>query len=116
MAIACVACGGQFDYRRTGGVFAARGPDCDYRVIRDRVVEPYEELGTIDIDAFSMRSLPDNEERFREVVGAKVCAAGGDAVIPAIDIYGHWVIGTIIRFNPSECPACTKRASPGGEG
>ena len=105
------ACGGQGEYRKTGGTYAPRGPDCEYRVVRNRVVEPYEELGTIDIDAFSMASLPHNEEHFRKVVGPAVCKAGGHAVIPAIDIYGHWVIGTIIRFHPSECNRCKKPSS-----
>jgi hypothetical protein len=27
-------------------------------------------------------------------------------VIPAVNIYGHWVHGTIIRFNPAECDRC----------
>jgi hypothetical protein len=100
------ACGGQGEYRKTGGTYAPRGPACDYRVIRNRVVEPYEELGVIDIDAFSMKSLPDNEERFRKVVGPTVCAQGGHAVIPTLDIYGHWTHGTVIRFNPAECDRC----------
>lgn len=106
LAIGSVACGGQGEYRKTGGTYAPRGPACDYRVVRHRVMEPYEELGVIDIDAFSMQSLPDNEERFRKVVGPMVCAAGGHAVIPMLDTYGHWTHATVIRFNPSECERC----------
>jgi hypothetical protein len=53
-----------------------------------------------------MKQLPDDEERFRKAVGPKVCALGGEAVIPAVNIYGHWVHGTIIRFNPAECDRC----------
>ena len=100
------ACGGVGEYRKTGGTYAARGPDCDYRVIRNRIVEPYEELGVVVIDAFTVRQLPPNEERFRAVVGEHVCRAGGHAVIPSIDIGGRWVHGTIIRFRPSECDRC----------
>jgi len=113
---ASAACGGQGQYRKTGHTYPARGPACEYRVVRNRVVEPYEELGVIDIDAFSMRSLPDDEERFRKVVGPTVCKAGGHAVIPTLDIYGHWTHGTIIRFNPAECDACDSKspASKGG--
>ena len=101
-----LACGGVGEYRKTGGTYAARGPACDYRVIRNRIVEPYEELGVIDLDAFTMKQLPDNEERFRKVVGPMVCASGGHAVIASLDIYGHWVHGTIIRFNPAQCDRC----------
>jgi hypothetical protein len=101
-----VACGGVGEYRKTGGTYAGRGPSCEYRVIRNRIVEPYEELGVIDIDAFSMQQLPDDEERFRKLVGPFVCAQGGQAVIPTLDIYGHWTHGTIIRFNPAECDRC----------
>ncbi len=101
-----LACGGVGEYRKTGGTYAARGPACDYRVIRNRIVEPYEELGVIDLDAFTMKQLPDNEERFRRVVGPIVCSAGGHAVIASLDIYGHWVHGTIIRFNPAQCDRC----------
>ena len=79
-------------------------------------MEPYEELGVIDIDAFSMRSLPDDEERFREVVGPTVCKAGGHAVIPTLDLYGHWTHGTIIRFNPGECQACDSKRPAGNGG
>jgi len=89
-----------------GGIYAARGPSCEYRVIRNRIVEPYEELGVIDIDAFSVGQLPDDEERFRKVVGPTVCAVGGDAVIPGMNASGRWVHGTVIRFNPSECARC----------
>jgi len=111
-----LGCGGTGEYRKTGGTYAPRGPACDYRVIRNRVVEPYEELGVIDIDAFSMKSLPDNEDRFRKVVGPTVCATGGHAVIPTLNIHGHWVHGTIIRFNPSECVGCGPKSATGGGG
>lgn len=101
-----MGCGGSGEFRKTGGTYAARGPDCDYRVIRNRIVEPYEELGVVDIDAFSVRQLPSNEERFRKAVGDYVCNAGGHAVIPSINMQGRWVHGTIIRFRPSECLRC----------
>ncbi len=104
--VVLVACGGSGEYRKTGGTYAARGPDCDFRVIRNRIVEPYEELGVVDIDAFSVRQLPPNEERFRKVVGKHVCMSGGHAVIPTINMQGRWVHGTIIRFRPAECARC----------
>ena len=106
MLVSLAACGGVGEYRKTGGTYAARGPDCEYRVIRNRIVEPYEELGVIDIDAFSVRQLPSNEERFRKAVGEHVCKAGGHAVIPSINMHGRWVHGTVIRFRPSECVRC----------
>ncbi len=106
LIISVLGCGGSGEYRKTGGSYAARGPNCEYRVIRNRIIEPYEELGVIDIEAFSVGQLPSNEERFRRVVGGTVCAVGGDAVIPAINTHGRWVHGTVIRFNPSECDRC----------
>jgi hypothetical protein len=116
LATGLVACGGVGEYRKTGGTYAARGPACDYRVIRNRIVEPYEEVGVIDIDAFSMKQLPNDEERFRKVVGPTVCAAGGHAVIPTLDMHRRWVHGTIIRFNPSQCAACEPKSAKGEEG
>ncbi|MGB5367194.1 MAG: hypothetical protein WBN14_13105 [Polyangiales bacterium] len=104
--LSVIACGGAGEVRRTGGTFAARGPGCEYRVIRNRIVEPYEEVGVVDIDAFSVRQLPPSEERFRKVVNQFVCGLGGHAVIPTIDMHGRWVHGTIIRFRPSECDRC----------
>lgn len=104
--VSLAACGGVGEYRKTGGTYAARGPDCDYRVIRNRIVEPYEEVGLIDVEAFTVRQLPPNEERFRQVVGEHVCRAGGHAIIPSIDVAGRWVHGTVIRFRPSECDRC----------
>jgi hypothetical protein len=114
--IGLIACGGSGEYRKTGSTYAPRGPSCDYRVIRNRVIEPYEELGVIDIAAFSMKQLPNDEDRFRKVVGPTVCAAGGHAVLPTINIYGRWVHGTVIRFHPSECSTCepTRPKSGGG--
>ena len=106
LTISLLGCGGSGEYRKTGGTYAARGPDCEYRVIRNRIVEPYEELGVIDIEAFSVGQLPNNEDRFRKAVGDTVCAVGGDAVIPGINVYGRWVHGTVIRFNPAECDRC----------
>ena len=106
VALSLAACGGSGEFRKTGGTYAARGPDCDYRVIRNRIVEPYEEIGVVDIDAFSVRQLPSNEERFRKAVGDYVCNVGGHAVIPSINMLGRWVHGTIIRFRPAECARC----------
>lgn len=116
LAAAGIACGGQAEYRKTGGTYAPRGPACDYRVVRNRIIEPYEELGIIDIDAFSMKQLPNDEERFRKVVGPMVCAAGGHGVIPTLNIHGRWVHGTIIRFNPSQCVGCEPKNATDGEG
>ena len=104
--LALLACGGSGEYRKTGGIYAARGPNCDYRVIRNRIVEPYEELGVIDIESFAVPQLPSNENEFRRVVGDDVCKSGGHAVIPSINMYGRWVHGTIIRFRPAECERC----------
>ncbi|NNE18584.1 MAG: hypothetical protein HKN10_08920 [Myxococcales bacterium] len=58
VVLGLLGCGGSGEYRRTGGTFAARGPDCQYRVIRNRIVEPYKEVGVVDIDAFSVPQLP----------------------------------------------------------
>lgn len=104
--LSLTACGGVGEYRKTGGIYAARGPSCDYRVIRNRIVEPYEELGVIDIDAFSVKQLPSNEGEFRKVVGVHVCKAGGHAVLPSINMVGRWVRGTVVRFRPAECIRC----------
>ena len=106
LVLSLVGCGGSGEYRKTGGTYAARGPNCDYRVIRNRIIEPYEEVGVVDIEAFSVRQLPSNEERFRKVVGDHVCKSGGHAVIPSINMQGRWVHGTIIRFRPSGCQRC----------
>jgi hypothetical protein len=106
LVLSLVGCGGSGEYLKTGGTYAARGPDCDYRVIRNRIVEPYEEVGVVDIEAFSVGQLPSNEERFRKAVDDHVCKAGGHAVIPSINMQGRWVHGTIIRFRPSECQRC----------
>jgi hypothetical protein len=106
LGISVLGCGGQGEVRKTGGTYAGRGPNCEYRVIRNRIMEPYEEIGVIDIDAFSAQQLPNDEERFRKVAGPEVCAMGGDAVIPAINVHGRWVHGTVIRFHPSECHRC----------
>jgi len=106
LALSLVGCGGSGEYLRTGGTYAARGPECDYRVIRNRIVEPYEEVGVVDIEAFAVGQLPNDEDRFRKAVGDHVCKAGGHAVIPSINMHGRWVHGTIIRFRPSECQRC----------
>jgi hypothetical protein len=106
LVLSLVGCGGSGEYRKTGGTYAARGPDCDYRVIRNRIVEPYEEIGVVDIEAFSVPQLPSDEEEFRRTVGRHVCKAGGHAVIPSINMQGRWVHGTIIRFRPSACQRC----------
>jgi hypothetical protein len=104
--LSLVGCGGSGEYRKTGGTYAARGPNCDYRVIRNRIIEPYEEVGVVDIEAFSVPQLPSDEEEFRKAVGDHVCKSGGHAVIPSINMHGRWVHGTIIRFRPSECQRC----------
>ncbi len=116
LATSLLACGGAAEYRKTGSTYAARGPACHYRVIRNRTIEPYEELGVISIDGFSMKQVPNDEEQFRRLVGPIVCAQGGSAVIPTLDIYGRWVFGTVIRFHPSECTGCELKSGIEGEG
>lgn len=109
VCLACLsiaACGGSAEFRRTGGIYAARGPGCEFRVIRNRIVEPYEEIGLIEIDAFSVPQLPASEGEFRKVAGKYVCMSGGHAVVPALDMGGRWVSGTVIRFQPAECDRC----------
>ncbi|MBW2161292.1 MAG: hypothetical protein JRH14_15230 [Deltaproteobacteria bacterium] len=106
LLLSLVGCGGSGEYRKTGGTYAARGPNCDYRVIRNRIIEPYEEIGVVDIEAFSVGQLPSNEGEFRKTVGDHVCKSGGHAVIPSINMQGRWVHGTIIRFRPSGCQRC----------
>ena len=106
LALSLVGCGGSAEYRKTGGTYAARGPNCDYRVIRNRIIEPYEEVGVVEIEAFSVPQLPSDEEEFRKVVGDHVCKAGGHAVIPSLNMHGRWVHGTIIRFRPAGCQRC----------
>jgi len=115
LAFSLFGCGGSGEFRRTGGAYAARGPDCEYRVIRNRIVEPYEEVGVVDIEAFSVPQLPMNEDEFRKIVGKYVCRSGGHAVIPSINMHGRWVHGTVIRFGPSECLRCRTEGIMRGE-
>mgnify|MGYP001557235479 CR=1 FL=1 len=76
MLVTLGACGGVGEYRPMGGTYAARGPGCDYRVIRNRIVEPYEEIGVIDIEAFTVRQFPPTRSvSARSLV--RTCAAQG---------------------------------------
>ena len=106
LLVLSLGCGGSGEYRKTGGTYAARGPDCDYRVIRNRIVEPYEEVGSSTSTHSPSGSSRATRKRFRKALGDHVCKSGGHAVIPSINMQGRWVHGTIIRFRPSECQRC----------
>lgn len=71
---------------------------CRVTVFRQRPARDYEVIGVIDIEAFSVRSIPRNEGSFRTEVAPKVCRAGGDAVIPGINGDGRYIQGTVVRW------------------
>lgn len=110
LAVFCVqGCGAATGYKQTGSVYPARGPNCEFQVLRDPVLEPYEEIGVIEVEAFHAKAVPNSDSDFHKVVAFKVCKAGGHAVIPAINNRGRYILGRVIRFQPRQCDDCEEK-------
>lgn len=110
------ACGPASTFTPREGVCQARPSGCDFEVIASRTERDYQVVGTVDLDAFSVRHLPNGEAAFREAVGPAVCRAGGDAVIPGITGDGRYVLASVVKWvdGSATAPACTRRERSSG--
>jgi hypothetical protein len=75
-----------------------RNHGCSFDVVDVGPVPPLREIGVIDIDAFSIRGLPRDEASFRRLIAKQVCEVGGEAVIPGINGFGRYVLGTVAVY------------------
>jgi len=85
--------------------FTARGPacpaqpaGCEVTVINQRPQRPYQIIGVLDIEAFSVRGIPNDENEFLALVAVEVCRRGGDAVIPGVTGDGRFVVATVVKW------------------
>jgi hypothetical protein len=83
---------------RGGGVCPKRESDCRFEVISSRPAREFQVIGVIDIEAPHAGALPRDEAAFRRAIGAAVCRAGGDAVIPGINGDQRYVLATVVKW------------------
>lgn len=91
-------CGPSTTWTRRGPEVPARAPNCEFEIHRNGSVRAFVVLGVLDVDAFSVRSLPKSDVELRPVVAQGVCRVGGDAVLPGIDGDGRCVLATVIKY------------------
>lgn len=81
------------------GITASPRPaDCRVDFYRTRVDRPYDELAALKV--FGGDSFKNNEPDFQEVIRAKACALGADAVVVTQDLAepGGTMMATAIKF------------------
>jgi hypothetical protein len=95
----------------------ARPKGCSFEVLDGGATRPYLVIGVIDIDAFSVRAVPRNDDELRRVIADRVCKVGGDAVMPGVNGDGRYVLAKVVRYaNGAPAPCCEPKPGPTGGG
>jgi hypothetical protein len=92
-----VACGPSLTFTRRAPS-KAREHGCRFDILVVGAFPIHHEIGVIDLDAFSVRSLPRLESEFRKAIAERVCQVGGDAVLPGINGNGRYVLATVVKY------------------
>src|SRR5690349_6692795 len=79
-----------------GGVCPQRPADCAFELVSGQSTRAYEVIGVIDVEAFAVRKIPNDDASFRALIGREVCRTGGDAVVPGINGNGRYVLATVV--------------------
>jgi hypothetical protein len=111
-----VACHPTATFTAQGGVCPTRSFDCAFEIIESKPARDFQKVGVIDIEAFYVRNVPKTEAEFRKEFGPIICHAGGDAVIPAVNGDGRYVLATIVKWvdSPDAGPVCPKKLPDAG--
>jgi hypothetical protein len=91
-------CGPVTTFTARGAACAERPTDCELTVIDRRPERDFRVIGVLDVEAFSVRRIPRDDETFLALVRSDVCKAGGDAVIPGVTGDGRYVQATIVKW------------------
>jgi hypothetical protein len=91
-----------------GGSCPKRPANCPFELVSSRPARDYAVIGVIDLEAFHVPKLPNDEASFRAAIAKDVCEAGGDAVLPGINGNGRYVLATVVKWveGPSAGPVC----------
>src|SRR5258708_1449226 len=88
-------CGITYRYRSTTSVAAApKPPTCQFDVLSMPPDKPYDQIGILKAGDPAAA----DPEVFADVVRAKVCEAGGDAVVAKVNGLGVYIEGSVIRY------------------
>jgi hypothetical protein len=79
-------------------------------VITSRPARQYQAIGVIELEAASVKTLPNDEASFRRAIASEVCRVGGDAVIPGVNGDSRYVLATVVRWveDDRKTPICPK--------
>ena len=113
---ALAACSPLVTYAPRAGECPARPSGCPFDILADTSTRPYQVIGSIELAAFDVRSIPKDEAALRTLIGPEVCRRGGDAVVPGTNEDGRYLVATVVRWlDVSEPPStCGKTRSDGG--
>jgi hypothetical protein len=83
---------------RTGRVFPARNPNCDFAILTTAPAGGFLEIGAIDVQfgAYGSHVYRDLDS-FKKEIRPYVCNAGGDAAIAFANGYGMYIKATILK-------------------
>jgi hypothetical protein len=101
-------CGPVTTFTARGAACVERPTECELAVIDRRPERDFRVIGVLDVEAFSVRRIPKDDDAFLALVRRDACKAGGDAVIPGITGDGRYVQATVVRWVEPEStePVC----------
>jgi len=90
-------------YTPTGHKFPAKPKGCSLQLLSTAPHNAYDELGTFQItnqNKWGAEDRVETDDKLRELVGERACAAGADALITTTNRDGLYVKAVAIRWNP----------------
>lgn len=108
LLIALGACNSSAFTPATHRTFPARSKGCVMELLSAAPQRVYEEIGTFaitNVNKWGADDRVDTDDRLREVVGERACAAGADALITTVNRDGWYIKAVAIRWNPDVAPA-----------
>jgi hypothetical protein len=79
----------------TQNIGMAKSSRCSFDLLTMRPSRAYLELGVLEPTDGAGASATE----FKEAVGDQVCRVGGDAVLTEVNGFGHYVRGTVIKYD-----------------
>lgn len=86
-------------YIRSGPKLPPRPAGCSFEIHHLPVTQPYQLLGTADIEAAGPRYLPTRSDELRALLKAQICAAGANGLIAVKNGRGRYVLAKVVRFH-----------------
>lgn len=107
LAVGCVP---QMVFTAHGAACEPRPEGCEVTLITRRPDRDFQIIGVVDVEAISVRRIPNDEEAFLALITPKACAVGADGVIPGQTGDNRYIQGTLVKWveDGQTEPACVE--------